>query len=167
MRRISTLLLTSLLFLASCGGSADPAEQTKAGERALGTQDFSAALSEFQGALSAIGDNPQDPLYLRAKLGEIEARATTDAAKAKDDLIALAAALPGKVSDRDFNRIASRMGDAGLFSEAIALLAKAEELFPDSEHLKKLGAKLAENAQKAGDSSAMDALAGLGYVGDN
>jgi len=166
MRRTVTLLLSALLLVTSCGGSTDPAELTKSGERALGTQDFQTALTDFEAALAVIGGDTSDPNYLHAKLGEIEARSATDAAKAAADLIALSEAMPGEVSDRDFNRIAGRMGDAGKFSEAIELLAKGKEQYPESAHLDKLGARLAEDAQKSGDSGALDALRGLGYVGD-
>ena len=105
------------------------------------------------------------PQYFAAKIGEIEARATTDAAKAKDDLIQLSES-GAAVTDRHFAAVAERMGDAGKFEEAIALLDKGLKLHADSTHLDKLGKKLADDAKKSGDSGALDALAGLGYVGD-
>jgi tetratricopeptide (TPR) repeat protein len=166
--RIATLLLASLALLAtSCGGgSSDPAELTSNGQKALGTQDFASALADFEAALAAIGGDTSHPSYLRAKLGAVEARSASDAQAAVDELIELAGAMPGKVSDRDYNRIAGRMGDAGHFEQAIALLAKGKEEYPESAHLDKLGNRLADEAKKSGDSSALDALAGLGYVGD-
>ena len=165
--RIATFLLASLaLLVSSCGGSSDPGELTSNGYKALGTQDFAGALADFEAALEAIGGNTSHASYVRAKMGAIEARAATDAAAAADELIELAGAMPGKVSDRDYNRIAGRMGDAGHFTEAIALLEKGKEEYPDSAHLDKLGNRLADEAKKSGDSGALDRLKGLGYVGD-
>ena len=154
------------LTFTACGGSSDPAELTRSGHKALGTQDFAGAHESFEAALSAMGEDTSNPLYLEAKLGSIEARATTYAEQAKDELIALSAALPGQVTDKDFNRIANRMGDAGKYAEAIALLDVADDAYPDSEHLKKLGARLAEDASKGGDSDALEMLKGMGYVGE-
>lgn len=162
--RLTTLLLGAVLFASSCGGSSDPNELTTSGERALASQDFATAEADFASALAAIGDNASDPLYMRAKLGSIEARAGDDPAAVVTELIELAAG--GKVSDRDFNRIAGRLGDSKHFADATKLLAEAKKLFPDASHLDTLGAKLAADATKAGDSDAIDALAGLGYVGE-
>ena len=165
MRLTATLLCTALL-LASCGGSGDPVALTKLGEKALGSQDFASALSEFEAALEAIGADSSHAYYLRARLGSIEARAATDAAKALAEVIELSTARTGAVDDADFNRIASRMASAGKFKEAVALLGHAKGLFPESAHLDKLGAKLASDAKKADDPEAMAALKGMGYVGE-
>jgi len=167
MRRLASLLLPVLLLSASCGGPSDPAELVKSGERSLGSQDFAAALRDFETALQAIGGDTSHTSYVRAKLGEIEARASAgDAARARTDLVALADAQPGTVSDADFNRIVSRMGDTSKFREAVALLQKGLELYPDSAHLDKLGKKLAADAEKADDPEALEALKGMGYVGE-
>ena len=163
---LASLLLASLTLLVSCGGSSDPAALTNAGHKALGSKEFAAAQSDFDAALAAIGGDTSHPSYLDASLGAIEARAATDAAKAKDDLIALAQANPGKVTERDFARIADRMGSAQKFTEAVALLAEGKAQFPDSPTLDKLGDRMRTEAESAGATDALDALAGLGYVGD-
>lgn len=164
--RTAILLSVLALSFTSCGGSSDPAELTRSGHRALGTQDFAGALENFDSALGALGEDKSNPLYLEAMLGSIEARSSVDAVQAKDDLVALSKEFPGEVTDKDFNRIANRMGDAGKYAEAIALLDVADDAYPDSEHLKKLGARLAEDAAKGGDSDALDMLKGMGYVGE-
>lgn len=161
-----SLLAGLLALLASCGGSSDPAELVSAGEKSLGTREFSAAAESFDAALAAIGGDASHPYYLRAKLGAIEARCDSDAKGASDDLIALSREMPGKVTDGDFNRIANLMGSAKQFDAAIAVLAEGKTAYPESAHLDKLGEQLRKQAEASGDSSALDALAGLGYVGE-
>ena len=164
--RILSLALSCLLLSASCGGSSDPSALASSGMEALRSGDHSAAESSFQQALDAIGGDTSHPQYKRSMMGAIEARIHTDAGKAKDDFIALQKALGDKITDKDFQSIANKMGGAGKFKEAIALLTAGKEIFKDSATLDKLGASLAKQAAAAGDSSATDALAGLGYVGD-
>ena len=89
----------------------------------------------------------------------------SDPAAASAELLALNAAQPGQVSDGDFNRIAGKMGEAKHFTEATKLLGEGLKLYPDSKHLDTLGNSLLKAAQSAGDSDAVDALAGLGYTG--
>ena len=162
--RTATLFLAAALFASCGGGSTDPSELTNSGEKALGTGDSAAARADFEAALAAMGDDTSHAMYLRAKLGWIEATAAEDSAAAADALIALHAAQPGKVSDRDFNRIAGKMGsDIG---SAVKVLDVAKASYPDSEHLDKLGERLATEAKKAGDADALGALEGLGYVGE-
>ena len=90
----------------------------------------------------------------------------TDAGQAKTDFMAMHKAIGDKVTDKDFQKIANIMGGASKFTEAIELLAAGKEAFKDSKTLDTLGNTLAKQAAAAGDSSATDALAGLGYVGD-
>ena len=163
--RYLSLLVGTLVLAASCGGSSDPAELVTSGERALGTRDLSTAQGHFEDALAAIGEDTSHALYLRAKLGSIEARSASDPDGAKNDLIALSRAMPGKVTDNDFNRIANQMGAKEL-TAAVAVLAEGMELYPDSEHLDKLAKRLQAQAESSGNAGALDALAGLGYVGE-
>ncbi len=163
--RTASLLLASLALFASCGGSADPAELTKSGEKALGTNDFAGALTSFQGALDAIGDDTSNAMYARAKLGSFEALAPTDATRATKDLMAFQKAMPSKVDARVVTRIANRMADAGKFKEAATLLAEATAAMPEADFASTIEV-IGDRANAAGDDSANDALAGLGYVGD-
>lgn len=165
MRTSTALLLSLALLLPACGGS-DPAELTHSGNAALGSGDFEGALADFEGALAAIGSDTSHPEYVRAKLGAIEAETKLDPAKAKVDFLKLADALPERVNDRDFNRIGGRLGDAGHIGEAIALAEAGKERYPDSAHLDTLIERLGDQAKAGGDSEALEALRGLGYVGD-
>lgn len=164
--RIATACLLSLaLLLPACGGS-DPAALTHSGNTALGSGDFDAALADFQSALDAIGSDTSHPEYVRAKLGAIEAWTKLDPAKARDEFLKLADAMPDRVNDRDFNRIGGRLGDAGNINEATELAQAGKERYPDSAHLDTLIKRLGDQAQAGGDSEALEALRGLGYVGD-
>ena len=166
--RTATLLLALFPLVASCGGSADPVDLTKSGEKALGTRDYAAAHEDFEAALETIAGDTSHAMYLRAKLGAIEASAVasvSDGKAAAADLVALHKAMPTKVTDSDFNRIAGKMGDAENFKGAKNVLAAGKQIFPDSKHLDKLGNKLLVDAKKAGDTETSDALSGLGYTG--
>ena len=167
MRQRLAPLLAAVTLLAACGGgSTDPAEATDAGYRALGTRDYASAQAEFQAALEAIGDDTAHPTYVKAKLGAIQAACKTDATRAQRELLELAAALPDDVTQRTYADIAGRLGDAGNFTEAVALLEAGKLRFPDSAALDGLGKKLVKQAEQAGDSDALSALSGLGYAGD-
>ena len=167
MRQRLLPLLASLTLLAACGGGAtDPGDATDAGYRALGTQDYASAEAEFESALKAIGEDTAHPTYVKAKLGAIQTACRTDAARAQRELVDLATALPDQVTERTYADIAGRLGDAGSFSEAVALLESGMQRFPESATLDGLGKKLLKQAEQAGDSDALDALSGLGYAGD-
>ena len=97
--------------------------------------------------------------YMRNELSDREE-------KRQQEFQELARAMPDQISERHYSTIAGRLGDAGNFGEAVALLEAGKETYPESGLLDSLGKKLAEQAQKAGDSDALSALAGLGYVGD-
>jgi hypothetical protein len=165
-QRLAPLLATALLLAACGGGSTDPAEATDLGYRALGTQDYASAKAQFDSALQTIGDDTSHPTYVKAKLGSIQAACRTDPARAEQELVDLAAALPDQVGERTYADIAGRLGDAGNFGEAVALLDAGKQRFPDSATLDGLGQKLRKQAEQAGDSNALDALSGLGYAGD-
>ena len=158
--------LALLTLLAACGGESTPAEATDAGYRALGSRDFTSAEADFELALKAIGADTAHPTYVKAKLGSIQAACETDATRAQSELIDLAAAMPDKVTERTYADIAGRLGDAGSFDEAVALLEAGKQRFPESATLDGLGRKLHKQAEKAGASGALDALSGLGYAGD-
>ena len=160
MRILGSLLL--LLALSSCGGP-DPDQLTQAGRNQLAAGDFAAAAESFDQALAALSDK-NDKNYLNARMGRIEAWCEIDPGKARDDFLALAAE-SGKVTDRHFNQVGGRLGSAGNLTEAIAVLEVGKKSFPDSPHLEKLVELLGKKAE-AGDPAALEALKGLGYVGD-
>ena len=164
--RLATLLASTVLFAACGGGSSDPASLTSEGYSALASGDHAAAAKAFDDAVAAIGTDTANASYVRANLGAIQARCKSDATRAKEDFMALAAAVPDKLKAKDYSAVASRLGEANHMTEAIALLEAGKQAFPTDEELDRLGGQLVEYAKKAGDSAATEALQGLGYVGD-
>lgn len=162
VKHVSALLLVLALVPVACDGAADPAKAADAAYADLGRSDYPAALKKFQEALK--GMQPSDPQYMNLKLGEIEAWAYVDAAKAKDEFLALAKSSPDKVTAKDYRKIASNLTSARKFDPAIAVLASGLEKFPQDESVKKLGETIKAEATKAGDSAALDKLRGMGYL---
>lgn len=162
----SAPIVVLLTLVTACGGSSDPKELTDSGSKNLSAANFEAAVEDFDRALAAIGEDPANPLYLRARMGAIEARTQSEPERARADFLALSEALPDAVSDRHFSSVAGRLGDAGHFKEAIALLEAGKAVHPDSSTLDALGEKLAAQASQADDPAAVEALRGLGYVGE-
>jgi TolA-binding protein len=165
--RARSLLLALTIVMAACSQAANPAELTNQGYEALRSGDYKAAEEDFARALEALGTDTAQPAWQRAKLGLIEARTHTDAARAKTEFLEYAEKGAGSsVSDKDFALIGGRLGEAGKLDEAIAVLTVGMKAFPESPHLTVLMDKLGDMAKSAGSSSALVALKGLGYVGD-
>ena len=164
MRTVILLLASTLLWTSCGGGSSDPSALTNGGYEKLGGGDFAAAAKDFEQALASLDTNHQD--YLRAKMGHIEANTQINAAQAKDDFLALAEAMPSKITDRHYNQIGGRLGEAEAFTEAIDLVTAGMEAHPESPHLKKLVDTLGDRASQGNDPAALEALKSLGYVGD-
>jgi tetratricopeptide (TPR) repeat protein len=163
------LLLVAPVLVVSCGGgSSDPTELTDEGYRALDTGDFSAAQASFEKALDVIGDDTAHAQYLDASLGAIEARTKSDPQGAREALVALCEAQPGKVTDKEFSRVASTLGTIGgkdHLKQAIELVGYALQLYPDAESLKKQVTALGDKAKASGDEGNLDLIKGLGYGG--
>jgi len=165
--RLQRLALALPLVLASCGGgAADPAALADAGTQSLRTGDFSAAVTDFDRALAAIGDDTAHAEFMRASMGRIEALTQLDAGTAKAEFLALREKLGEAITERNFQTIAGRMGDAGAFDEAIELVTVAKADYPESKVLDALVQALGDQAKAAGAAGALDSLKGLGYVGD-
>lgn len=162
--RTVILLLASTLLWTSCGGGSDPAALTNGGYEKLGGGDFAAAAKDFEQALASLDTNDKD--YLRAKMGHIEANTQINPGQAKEDFLALAEGMPSKITDRQYNQIGGRLGEAGAFTEAIDLVTAGMAAHPESPHLKKLVDTLGDKAAQGDDPAALAALKSLGYVGD-
>ncbi len=159
-------LLLLVPFLLTACGSKDPAALYDKGSRALAEGDYTQAAEDFGTALEAIGSDASHPAYLKNKLGYVEAQAHIDAAKARDGFLELAGAMPDKITDRDYNRIAGKLGEAGHLTEAVAVLDAGMKAYPESKHLEALLQDLGDRAKKAGAGDALESLKGLGYVGE-
>jgi tetratricopeptide (TPR) repeat protein len=155
----------TLCLLSACGGSSDPRALADAGSKALNSGKYEEAAESFEKALGALGGDTANPLWMQAKLGSIKARTRFDATRAKNEFLELAKASPSKVTDSDYNLIASKLGDAGKIDEAIEILEVGKKAYPESPHLDALGNELVKKASESGESDAIDKLRSLGYVG--
>jgi hypothetical protein len=158
------LALASLLLFSACGGGSDPKALNDAGAKALNSGDYSAAAESFDSAVAALGDDTSNPEWLKAKLGAIQARTQTDAARAKDEFLQLAQANPSKVTDQHFSMVGSRLGDAKHLPEAIAVLKEGQKMHAESPHLQSLLEELGKKAEAGEDPEALKQLEGLGYA---
>ena len=101
-----------------------------------------------------------------AKLGLAEARIQSDPAGAKEAFLALAREKPEAIQDKEFHSFASKLGDANHLAEATEILTAGIAAFPESPNLVALRDALGDRAKASGDEGALDALKGLGYVGE-
>lgn len=165
---IRTLLVLPCLVLAlvagACGGggSSDPKALTDEGYAALGTSDYDGALESFQKALAEM--DSAHAQFKRAKMGEIEALIHVDAERAKDEFIAMAGSMSGSVTAKDYQAIASKMTSEKKYVPAIAVLDAGIKAHAENPKLLAIMEKVKSEAEKAGDSGALDALRGLGYL---
>ena len=156
----------ALLVLAACGESATPAEEVAEGYRALGSEDHAHALESFESALRQIGADTAHPEFLAAKLGTVEAWTAINPERAKDEFLELTRSQPSRVTDRDFSLVGSRLGEAGGFEQAIDVVSAGIEAHPESPHLIALRDKLGDQARATGSEDALEALRGIGYLGE-
>jgi len=164
---MKTGLLPLLVLLAatSCGGSSDPKALTNEGSTALNAGKYTEAEKSFADALAALGTDSTNPDWMRAQLGLIQARVHTDAARAKDEFLQLAATHSSKVTDREFSMIGAKLGEAGKIKEATEVLEAGMRMNAESPQLLELRDRLGDMAKAAG-SEDLEALKGLGYAGD-
>lgn len=166
--RLFALCAVLPLLVTACGGDTDPVELTRSGSRALGQGDFATAREDFDLALQEIGEDPANPEYLRAKMGAIEARTKDAPDEAVAMFLALAKKLPEQIDAADYSRIGGRLGDGGHFNQAIELASAGKTNLPPSDQptIEKLIQDLGDKAKESGSAGALDALRGLGYVGE-
>lgn len=156
MRR---LLLPSLLLasLAACGGG-DPAQ---AGHDAYGSGDYAAAASSFREALAGAEGDQRIDLSLEL----CKSLAHTDPAACVAEMAKLDAATDLRVSD--YNVVVAELNSAREYMPAVDVLKMAKAAYPEDEKLVALIQKVGDAAASAGDSDALQALSGLGYVGND
>ena len=161
--RIATSALVLALTLAACGGGATPASLNTEGNTALGSGQYSTAAEHFEAALAAIGSDTSHDQYLRARMGLIEATVHLDAEKAKNDFLDLAKS-SNSVGAKEYSKIGGMLANAGAFNPAIELVDAGIQAYPETPQLQKIIEQIKTQATQSGDSSALKALEGLGYL---
>ncbi len=159
--RTLALFASIALTLAACGGKSTK-ELSDDAFAAYGRSDYPTAQSLFQEALKSTDPSSAD--YLNLKLGEIQATAFIDGAKAQKDFLELAAAQKGKVGVQEYRTVATKLTSAHKIPEAIAVLEDGLKTFPKDDSIKKLGDAIKLEAQRLGDKASLGKLAGLGYL---
>jgi len=165
--RTPTLFLALTLALTACGGATDPASMNDAGAKALNSGDYAGAATQFDAALTAIGDDTANAQYQRAMWGFIEAGAHVDPARAKDDFLAFAKANSATMSAKEYSKVGTWLSSAGAYTEAVFVVDAGIQAYPETPALLAMIENIKADAAKAGDADAASALEGLGYLGDD
>ena len=160
MRLLLTIAL-ALPLLSSCSG--DAVALTDQGYAALNSGDAAGAASKFESALAKL--KPGEEGYLRAKLGHVEALIETEPDRAKQEFLDLAGSA-GTLGAEHFRTVGAKMTKQKRYEQAVAVLDVGHKKFPDDKKLHEQIDVVRAEAEKAGDSEAMSALKGLGYIGD-
>ena len=157
---LGALCLAFSLTLAACGGGGggDPTQLTNDGYQALNSGDHAAAVKSFEAALGGL--EPGTPDFQRAKMGEIRALIHLDASRARDQFLDHAQAFDAKA----YETVGSQLTSAKKFEEAIAVLDAGIKRYSESPKLQALIDKVKSEAEKSGDTGALDSLKGLGYL---
>ena len=169
-RTTPSLLALSLtacltLCLTACGGgggSADPNQSARDGRVALAAGDTTAAARHFDAALRSL--QRDDPAYLNARMGSIEALCALAPARVPAEV--KRAAAEGVLQPEDFISVARELAEGDHFDEADQVFRRGLDAFPDDATLDEFGYQLTELAQAAGSKAegALASLSGLGYV---
>jgi len=164
MKPTFSLALPLCLFAAlpACGG-ADPATQVRDSYSALSSRDYSGAEAGFTEALQGL--DASSPEHMRAQLGLYRARSYSDPAGAKSDFLTYARA--NNLAIIDYTQLISDLVSGDHLDEAIAIVGEMKTIFPDEPKVDDMGNMLVTKAKSSGDSGALDALSGLGYVGND
>ena len=149
-------------FFASCGGT-DPATQVRESYSALSSRDYSSAESGFTEALTALDAGTPD--HMRAQLGLFRARSYSDPAGAKADFLTYAKAENLQIID--YTQLISDLVSGDHLEDAIAIVSEMKAIFPNEPKVDEMGNLLVAKAKSAGNSDALSALSGLGYVGND
>ncbi len=159
----SLLLVLPLLLLGACGGGGDPTELTNEGSQALASGNAQQALDCFAGALEGL--DRADPLYKRARLGEVEAKILVNPDAAKASFLVYATESPEQLDARDYHKVGTKLSDKNALLAAVEVLGAGLKRFPGDAKIDEALELTQAAAQRSGDTSALDALKGLGYAG--
>ena len=151
-----TLLLT--LGLAACSGSQDPA---LAGLEALNSGNHAEALSHFDTALAE--KTSADPDFYELSIDRLRAMAYQQPEAVPAGVTALAG--QATVTARDYRTITTDLVSGKQFVSAVNVMDLGMKAYPDDEKMGLVKDKVIAASKAAGDAGALEALAGMGYLG--
>lgn len=157
--RIKTLPLLLILGLGSCGG--DPVDPVAAGRAAMVDGDPAAALTYFDQALA--GKTSADGDYYELQVDRARALSYTDPTKVPAAVTSLAA--EATVAARDYRSITTDLVSAKAFVPAVQVMDLGLKAYPDDSKMVEVKDKVISESKAAGDEGALEALAGMGYLG--
>jgi len=117
-------------YLTACGPGSDPSALVDAGQDALGSGNYLQAATHFDDAVAALPDDPDNPIWVRARLGAIEARTRLNPRRALREFLELVNMNSKWIQDDEYARIASRFIDEEHWQEAEAMLEAARRIQP-------------------------------------
>jgi tetratricopeptide (TPR) repeat protein len=118
-------------YLTACSAGSDPSALVDAGLEALGSGDYLQAAAHFDEAAAALPDDPDNPKWLRARLGAIEARTRLDPQRALREFLEIANEAPERIQADGYARLAGRFLDEEHWQEAEAILEAARTIQPE------------------------------------
>ena len=165
MRSLRLTAACALLALVSCGGGAtSPTDLHIQGLDAASAGDFDGAIASYEEALkTADGD-----LALTIRLDLANALCHTDTAAAADEFMAMVEENGDDLTERDYMSVGRQLKDAKAFTEATTVVDAGIQRYGQTESpkLMELMELIKRDVLASGDSEAMAALEGLGYIGD-
>lgn len=162
MARLTTLTVALLLSALCACSDADPKELIAQGQRALGANDPATALEKFTEAAGAL--KPEDPMFVEAQLGCVEAKLIQDPKGATAQFVDLATRHADRIDEKVYISIGGQMISARHYLDAIDLVDSGIKRFGKGESpaLVVLIERIKKEA--ASDSAVSDKLKGLGYM---
>lgn len=163
-RALAAIALSISLGVAACGGdSADPKLATDAGYAALGSGDADKAVDHFAAALEHM--QPGDAGYKRARMGEVEAKIQVAPDIAAKSFLDYASGQPDQVAAEDYRKVGTQLSERKQLKSAVDVLDAGLKRFAGDPKLAEAMNLTVAAAESSGDTSALDALRGLGYIG--
>lgn len=150
--------LILILGLAACSGSQDAA---LAGREALADNNHAEALSHFDTALAE--RTSADPDFYELSIDRMRAMAYHQPDSVPAAVTTLAS--QATVTARDYRSITSDLVSAKEFVSAVKVMDLGLTAYPDDAKMVEVKDKVIAESKAAGDAGALEALAGMGYLG--
>ena len=157
MRTTIFLSIALTLGLQSCGGG-DPQEDAYASQQ---SGDHEAAVTSFEAALA--GMDATSDTYFELSVARCQSLAHVDGDKAEAEFRKLIEA-DSRINVKQYSLIASELLAASENLSAVNIVDLGVKAFPEDTKMATLLEKVKEAAQS--DPAALDALKGMGYLGD-